>query len=124
MSKNRVHRWGKWEYTDSELERQHKEAVKRGKIAEASQPQAKAARYDRKSKRLVIELANGATFMIPISLLQGLEGAGPRDISAVEVRPHGSALHWETLDLDFGVAGLVAGWVCNKAGVSEVGRTG
>jgi hypothetical protein len=124
MSKNRMHRWGKWEYTDAELERQHKEAVKRGKIAEASEPQAKTARYDRRSKRLAVELANGATFLIPINLLQGFEGAPPDDIAAVEVVPRGSALRWEKLDLDYSVAGLVAGVFGNRAWMSELGRQG
>lgn len=115
---------GKWEYTDAELERQHKEAVKRGKRAEASEPQAKAARYDRRSKRLAVELANGATFLIPINLLQGFEGAPPDDIAAVEVVPRGSALCWEKLDLDYSVAGLVAGVFGNRAWMSELGRHG
>jgi hypothetical protein len=123
-SKKRTHRWGKWEYTDAELSQQHKEAMRRGKEAERIEPRARAARYDRKSKRLVIELANGAAFMIPLHLLQGFEGAAPRDVAAVEVMPTGSALHWEKLDLDFGVAGLVAGVFGNKAWMSALGRQG
>src|SRR5499433_1328145 len=122
MSKKRTHRWGKWEYTDAELNRQHKEAVRRGKEAEGNEP--RAARYERRSKRLVIELANGAAFVIPIHLLQGFEGATARDIAAVEVMPQGSALHWEKLDLDFSVAGLVAGIFGNKAWMSALGRQG
>lgn len=124
MSSNSKHKWGKWDYTDVELDRQHKEAVRRGKEAERTEPRARAARYDRKSKRLVIELANGAAFMIPIHLLQGFEGASPRDVAAVEVMPTGSALHWEKLDLDFSVSGLVAGIFGNKAWMSALGRQG
>jgi len=124
MSNNDKHRWGKWDYTDAELSQQHKEAVRRGKEAERTEPRARAARYDRKSKRLVIELANGAAFMIPIDLLQGFEGAAARDIAAVKVMPQGSALHWEKLDLDFGVAGLIAGIFGNKAWMSALGRQG
>src|SRR5262249_7260861 len=85
---------------------------------------ARAARYDRKSKRLVIGLANGAAFIIPIHLLQGFEGAAARDVAAVEVTPRGSALHWEKLDLDFSVAELVAGIFGNKAWMSALGRQG
>jgi hypothetical protein len=52
--------------------------------------------------------------------LQGFEGAGPADISAVEVVPSGSALHWEKLDADFSVSGLVAGVFGNKAWMDEL----
>jgi hypothetical protein len=124
MSKERTHKLGKWEYTDAELNPQHKEAVRRGNEADRKEPRAHAARYDRRSKRLVIDLANGLAFMIPICLLQGFEGASPRDVAAVEVMPRGSALHWGKLDLDFSVAGLVAGIFGNKAWMSELGRHG
>jgi hypothetical protein len=124
MSKKRTHRWGKWEYTDAELDRQHKGAVRRGRQAERNEPRARAARYDRKSKRLVIDLTNGAAFMIPIHLLQGFAGVSARDAGAVEVMPGGTALHWEKLDLDYSVAGLAAGIFGNRTWMSELGRQG
>src|SRR5262249_50787448 len=102
--------------------RKHREGVRGGKEAEGNEP--RAPRYERRSKRLVIELANGAAFVIPIHLLQGFGGATARDMAAVEVMPQGSALHWEKLDLDFSVAELVAGIFRNKTWMSALGRDG
>ena len=66
---------GKWTLTEEEFERQFVEATKRGKEALKTEVQAHAARYDRKTKRLVIELKNGATLLIPCELIQGLRDA-------------------------------------------------
>jgi hypothetical protein len=111
---------GKWEMAGDEFDRQYKAAVERGRLAAETEPRAIAALYDRKSGRLVIDLSNGATLMLPVSLLQGFEGARPADIAAVEIVPNGSALHWEKLNADFGVPGLVAGVFGNKAWMDEL----
>jgi Protein of unknown function (DUF2442) len=42
-------------------------------------------------------------------LAQGLSGATPQDLAQVEITPMGDGLHWETLDTDFTVAGLLNG---------------
>jgi hypothetical protein len=106
---NKVIRAGRWEITEAELQAQIKESDRLGKEAAATEPRATSAHYDRKSGRLVIDLSNGATLMLPVSLLQKFEGARAQDIADVEVMPGGSALHWEKLDADFSVPGLVAG---------------
>ena len=122
MSKGKTHQWGKWEYTEEELEQQHREAVRQGREAQANEPHAKAARYDRKSKRLVIDLTNGAVFMVPIALLQDFEGASAQDIAGVIVVPGGSALRWEKLDQDFSVPALIVGVFGTKAWMRELGQ--
>jgi hypothetical protein len=38
--------------------------------------------------------------------------------------PRGAALHWENLDQDFSVAGLLAGIFGTKAWMAELGRQG
>jgi hypothetical protein len=83
-----------------------------------------SASYDRAANRLIVELKNGVTFMIPCDLIQGLRDASPDEIAEVEVMPRGMALHWEKLDQDFSVAGLMAGMFGNKAWMSELGRQG
>ncbi|MDQ3753480.1 MAG: DUF2442 domain-containing protein, partial [Acidobacteriota bacterium] len=83
---------GKWEIDEEELERQHSEAVRRGEERMATEPQAKSASYDRKTNRLIIEMENGSTFILPCQLLQGLAGAAPEDIAEVELLPYGNAL--------------------------------
>lgn len=115
---------GKWKMSDEEFARQYREAVARGKETEKTEPQAKSAHYDRVTDRLVIELKNGVTLIIPCELIQGLRGADPDLIAEVELMPRGAALHWEKLDQDFSVAGLMAGVFGTRAWMAEIGRRG
>lgn len=93
------------EQTDAELDA----AEERGRIAMATRPRARFARYDRQQDRIVVDLVNGSTFSLPPNLLQGFDGATPDQIAEVEVQGVGFGLHWESLDADFTVAGLMAG---------------
>jgi len=115
---------GKWTMTDEEFERQYAEATKRGKEEMATEIRARKASYDRDSDRLVIDLKNGATFIVPSHLVQGLRDADPDDIAAVELGPRGASLHWEKLDQDFTVGGLVRGVFGTKAWMKKLERAG
>ena len=84
-------------------------ATHRGRIELAIKPRARAARYDRAADRVVVDLFNGSTFAFPPSLLQGFADATADQIAEVEVMGQGFGLHWETLDADFTVEGLMAG---------------
>jgi len=106
--------------TDEELEA----ARERSRIADATEPRAQAAWYDKASGRVFIELTNECLFAFPARFGQGLQGATPEQLAAVEVWPDGAALHWEELDADLGVAGLMAGVFGSKAWMSELGRAG
>jgi len=119
MAKVRI---GKWMVDEKELEREFAEAEKRGQEEMAREPQAKSAYYDRPSNRIIVELKSGATFIVPCELIQGLRGAAPEDIAEVELGPHGAALHWEKLDVDFSVKGLMAGRFGNKAWMAQLQR--
>ncbi|HEY0545053.1 MAG TPA: DUF2442 domain-containing protein [Pyrinomonadaceae bacterium] len=119
---------GKFEVDEAKLGRQHAEAIRRGKEKLKTEPQARSATYDDKTRRLVIELKNGATFIVPSDLVQGLRGADPKLIAEVELLPRGAALHWERLDVDLSLAGLIAGVFGGEAWMSslaqELGRRG
>lgn len=91
--------------TDAELDA----AEERGRIAMATEPRARAARYDAENDRIVVHLANGCTFLFPPRILQGLENASDDELAGVEPDTFGFGLHWERLDADFTVAGLMAG---------------
>ncbi len=84
-------------------------ANERGRIAMATTPRARTAIYDRAQDRIVVDLVSGATFSFPPRLLQGFDRASADEIAEVEVLGVGFGLHWETLDADFSVAGLMAG---------------
>lgn len=108
--------------SDEEFERQFAEATKRGEEALRTEPQAKSAIYDRTSNRLVIEMKNGTTLIVPCKVMQGLRDADPELIAEVELMPRGAALHWERLDQDFSVAGLLAGRFGTKRWMEQLQR--
>lgn len=99
------------ELTDAEIDA----ALERGRAARTSEPRAAAARYERASGRIVVELENGCTFAFPPHLAQGLEGASDAQLAAVEILGRGYGLHWEDLDVDLSLPGLMAGIFGTKA---------
>jgi Protein of unknown function (DUF2442) len=103
MTKSQMPEWVKQELARAD------EAVAHGTLEQAAQPRATAAHYDARKKVLVIELVNGASFAFPPSLAQGLDGASAADLSAIEITPMGTGLHWPRLDADLTVDGLLAG---------------
>ena len=97
-------------------------ALERGCAAHANEPRAAAARYDRSSGRVIVDLENGCTFAFPPRLAQGLEAASDDQLAAVEILGQGYGLHWEELDVDLSLPGLMAGifgtkaWMVRRAG--------
>ena len=90
------------------------------KLADESEPCAKSASYDRQTQMVVIQLQGGAVYMFPHHLAQGLAGASPEDLEAVEVTPYGSGLHWESLDVDLQVKSLLQGVYGTKAWMTKL----
>lgn len=97
-------------------------AEARGRELLETEPRATAARYDAKSGRVVVDLSNGATYAFPASLGQGLENATPEQLAEVEILGSGFGLHWECLDVDLSISGLLAGRFGTRAWMSELAR--
>ena len=91
------------------------DAERRGAEMLATEPRARAARFDAASGRIVVDLANGCSFAFPARLAQGLEDASADALAEVEVLGQGYGLHWEKLDVDLSVPGLLAGLFGTKA---------
>jgi Protein of unknown function (DUF2442) len=93
-----------------------------GRLRRATEPHATSARYDRKSDRIVVELDSGATFAFPPRLVEGLTDASAEELADIELLGGGYGLHWEQLDVDYTVPGLVNGifgtarWMAARAG--------
>jgi Protein of unknown function (DUF2442) len=111
-------------YTDAELQRQFADATARATQADRRVLRAVTAAYDKRTKRVVIEFPSGVVVQIPSHLLQGLADAAPPELAAVTLSPQGTALHWEALDVDFSVAGLLAGVFGTQVWMAEMGRKG
>ena len=72
------------------------------------EPRAASARYDAGTGRILIELTDGCVFGFVPSDADGLGGATPEQLAAVEVDLAGEGLHWEEIDADVSVPGLIA----------------
>jgi hypothetical protein len=84
-------------------------AIERGKLALETEPRAAFVRYDRGLDRVIVDLTNGCSFAFPPSVAQGLEQATPDQLADVEILGVGYGLHWEALDVDLSIPGLMAG---------------
>jgi hypothetical protein len=93
------------ELTDAQIDA----ALERGRAARRQEPRAVDARYDRQLGRVMVELTNGCTLAFPPHLVQELERATAEQLAQVELLGAGSGLHWEALDADLSVPGLLAG---------------
>ena len=93
----------------TQTQTQFEEAIRRGERDLATRRRAQAARYDRASGSVVIDLVSGAVFAFPAKLAQGLKTDSAEQLDQVEIAGAGFALHWEALDADFTVEGLLAG---------------
>lgn len=94
---------------DRAFDREYETAKRAAARADRIEPRAKSARYDRRTNRIVVELRNGASFIFPPELAQGLAGASPKDLAEVQVTPSGTGLRWPSLGADFSLPNLLAG---------------
>lgn len=65
----------------------------------------KSARID--AVRLTVELTDDSTFTVPLSFYPTLQLATDDERNAMDVHPY--SLHWESLDCDLGIEGLLQG---------------
>lgn len=106
------------------FEKQYQKAVQRGKREMAKGAYAISARYDKVTKRIVVDLANGATLLVPSRLIEGLQQATGSELAQIEILGAGTGLYWPNLNVDIGVTGLLRGVFGTKAWMAELGRVG
>jgi hypothetical protein len=68
---------------------------------------AVSATFDRKTRRVVVEMSLGHSFGIPTSAIPELACASDRQLSRVRVDDLGSGLIWEDLDVQVSVIGVI-----------------
>lgn len=83
---------------------------------------ALSARYDRRSRRVMIELSNGALFGFPATRVPALARLSAAQLADVTVTPGGSGLAWDALDIHLSVAGLLFDAIDRAATRSELAR--
>ena len=81
-----------------------------------------AVRYDRRAERVLVDLTNGYLFGFPVKSIPALAKATPAQLREVAVSPGGSGLHWEALDVDLSVSGLLLASVRPAEKLRELAR--
>ncbi|MGD1900951.1 MAG: DUF2442 domain-containing protein [Geitlerinemataceae cyanobacterium] len=94
---------------ERELEMQLEQARRVAELNALMEPRAVSAEYDAAEHRIVVRLRSGAVFSFPVRIAQGIAEGTAAELAEVEVTPAGDGLHWEGLDADLSVAGLLAG---------------
>jgi hypothetical protein len=78
--------------------------------------------YDRRTGRIMMELTSGYIFGFPAASIPALASATPTQLADVELGPGGSGLHWEALDVDLSVPGLLLSALGRSQKLSELAR--
>jgi uncharacterized protein DUF2442 len=100
-------------------------ANKRASARLARTPTATAARYDRRSGRVVIELSSGLSIAFKPQQAQGLEHATPDQLRTIDISPSGLGLYFPALDADLYLPGLLQGFLGSRRWmVAQLGRAG
>lgn len=89
-------------------DRHYLAATMQGDAERNHSPIPASVRFDEASGRIVVDFTNGAAFMVPGRAIQGLENATDAQLAEVEMLGE-TGLHWETLDVDITIAGLMNG---------------
>jgi predicted TPR repeat methyltransferase len=67
------------------------------------------ATYSKTTDRLRLVLDDGVTYTVPRALIQGLDGAGEKDLKRMQILGDGTGLLWPILDVAHYVPGLLEG---------------
>lgn len=117
--------------SDPEFIREYEEATRRGTEKMARLPKAKTAKIDPTTRRLVLEMENGVTLLVPVDLVQGLQTDDLKALLDFELVLNGTQIHWDTLDVQFYVESFLQGifgtqrWMSGlREHLAQIGRKG
>jgi hypothetical protein len=100
-------------------------AKQRAKKRQASIPRAVSAHYDRKSRRVVIDLSSKLGLSFSPHDAQGLENAEPSQLEEIEISPSGFGIHFPKLEADLYLPALLEGFLGSKKWMaSRLGQLG
>lgn len=117
--------------SEEEFDRMYEEATRRGAEKMARLPKARSAKIDPETRRLVLDMENGITLLVPVDLVQGLQTDDMKALMDFELVLKGTQIHWETLDVQFTIESFLKGifgtqkWMSGlKEHLTEIGRKG
>ena len=88
------------------------------------EPTAISARYDPDMGLLVIALRDGSVLQVEPGKCEELAGAGPEDLTQIEITPSGKGLYFPRVDADLSVPGLAEGLFGSRRWHREVLKDG
>lgn len=109
-------------WVQKELRSNFVRASRAGKRAARTEARARFVVYRPREHALRIELTNGVAIALPVKLIPDLRRAARRDVRAVEILGRGGGLHWESLDVDLSIPGLLSSvfagpeWLAGRVG--------
>lgn len=115
--------WRK-EITEDQIEDQISRAKAAWVEAASTEPRAASIGFDSQNLLFVITLTNGAEFSFPATLIREIAEAPVEELSDVHLSESGSSIHWEKLDVDFSIPGLIYRILGTKVSMSELARQG
>jgi Protein of unknown function (DUF2442) len=91
----------------------------------AKTPTAVAARYDRRTGRVVVDLSSRLSISFKPQDAQGLEHAKPAQLAEIEISPSGLGLHFPRLDADLYLPSLLEGFLGSRRWMAaQLGKAG
>jgi hypothetical protein len=91
--------------TDAEIDA----ALARGEELALREPRARNVRFESSTRRIIVELTNGCSFIFPVHLVPDLESADDDELASIEVLGLGHGLLWPSIDVALSVQNLLAG---------------
>jgi mRNA-degrading endonuclease RelE of RelBE toxin-antitoxin system len=105
--------------------RKFERASRRAQERIATFPTALVARYDHRTRRVVIRLSSGLEVAFSPQDAQGLEHASPSQLDKIEITPSGFGIHFPKLDADLYLPALLEGFLGSKQWMaSRLGAAG
>jgi len=89
-------------------------ANKRAALKKSAFPAAVSVRYDKRTDKIVIELATGLELGFSPAQAQGFEHVHAADLVDAEISPSGLGIHFPRPDLDIYIPGLLDGFLGSK----------
>ena len=99
-------------------------AIARAQFYDEQRPKAVQVEYIEKKDVLTITFRSGVVLVLPRKLLQGLQDASAEDVAAVKLDIHGRGLHWDSLNVDHYIPGLLEGLFGSRKWMASIGAQG
>jgi hypothetical protein len=101
------------------------QASQRARDLKARVPHAVSAHYDRKTRRIVIELSSKLIVSFSPNDVEGIEHATPSQLNEIEISPSGFGIRFPAVDADLYVTALLEGFLGSKTWMaSRLGHIG